>query len=171
MLDGEGVVGGRKSAERLARVRNAMKRNNNGKSKAGLNGVGVAAGPEANSTSRSSFPKGKNEDAKCAAGIIENVALLGTPLGASTARWERVSRVVHGRLINGYSKSDLILGLVFRAKSLSLNVAGVQKVCTRVLSEVTVPCVEWFVDGKRFEIRSGFSYLEIPVTGSRTSVL
>lgn len=54
--------------------------------------------------------------------------LLGTPVGASSEKWERVARVVHGRLINGYAKSDAILGLVYRAKSLSLSVAGVQKV-------------------------------------------
>lgn len=70
-------------------------------------------------------PKG---EARSAAGVIENVAILGAPIGASPARWQRISRIVHGRLINGYSKSDMILGLVFRAKSLSFSIAGVQKV-------------------------------------------
>lgn len=74
-------------------------------------------------------PKGDTKtEPRSAAGVIENVVLLGVPVGASSARWERVARVVHGRLINGFSKSDMILGLVFRARSLSLSVAGVQKV-------------------------------------------
>lgn len=73
-------------------------------------------------------PKDPKGEARCAAGVIENVAILGAPIGASPARWQRISRIVHGRLINGYSKSDMILGLVFRAKSLSFSIAGVQKV-------------------------------------------
>ncbi|CAN0228992.1 unnamed protein product, partial [Ectocarpus sp. 13 AM-2016] len=68
------------------------------------------------------------EEQVCAAGVIENVCLLGAPVGASAARWERVARMAHGRVINGYSKSDVIIGLVFRAKSLSLSVSGIQKV-------------------------------------------
>ena len=90
---------------------------------------------------RKCLPLGcKKGDARCAAGIIENVCLLGAPLGASAARWERAARVVHGRIINGYSKSDIILGLVFRAKSLSLSVAGIQKV-RQTLSRTMCVCV------------------------------
>ena len=70
----------------------------------------------------------KKSDAKCAAGVIENVCMLEAPVGASSARWERVARMVHGRIVNGYSESDIILGLVFRAKSLSLSVSGIQTV-------------------------------------------
>lgn len=107
--------------DKVRRLKNAVTPNNNGKSKAGLNGVGLAgkSGPRG---------AGGGNDAKNAAGVIENVCLLGAPVGASAARWERVARIVHGRIINGYSRSDIILGLVFRAKSLSLSVAGVQKV-------------------------------------------
>ncbi|CAN0502365.1 unnamed protein product, partial [Ectocarpus sp. 8 AP-2014] len=95
--------------------------------KAGLNGVGVSGG-SSNSGGGGSSSSSKNE-AKCAAGVIENVCLLGAPVGATAARWERVARMAHGRVINGYSKSDVIIGLVFRAKSLSLSVSGIQKVC------------------------------------------
>eukprot|EP00904_Undaria_pinnatifida_P012334 jgi/Undpi1/8230/HiC_scaffold_25.g10700.m1 len=99
---------------KMTRLKNVVTPDNRGKSRVGLNGVGVPASSGGGSGG--------------GAGIIENVCLLGAPLGASSARWERVARMVHGRIINGYSKSDIILGLVFRAKSLSLSVAGIQKV-------------------------------------------
>eukprot|EP00903_Cladosiphon_okamuranus_P012128 g11379.t1 len=117
-----------RSRSKMTRLKNAVAPDNKGKSKAGLSGVGVSGG-------RSGGGGGGGggssvNDAKCAAGVIENVCLLGAPVGASATRWERVARVVHGRIVNGYSKSDIILGLVFRAKSLSLSVAGIQKVPT-----------------------------------------
>lgn len=113
---------------KMTRLKNAVTRDNRGKSKTGLHGVGPSGG----TVNKSGTAGGtvKNESgAMCAAGVIENVCLLGAPVGATSARWERVARVVHGRIINGYSKSDIILGLVFRAKSLSLSVAGIQKAC------------------------------------------
>lgn len=127
--------GAASSRSKLTRMKNAVTPNNKGKSKVGLNGVGVSS-TQRNSTSGSGSAasggarksSSKVNEARCAAGVIENVCLLGAPLGASAARWERVAKVVHGRIINGYSKSDIILGLVFRAKSLSLSIAGVQKV-------------------------------------------
>lgn len=128
-------AGSSSSRSKMARLKNAVTPDNRGKSKAGLNGVGMSGGKGGGGGSNVN-------DAKCAAGVIENVCLLGAPVGASTARWERVARIVHGRIVNGYSKSDIILGLVFRAKSLSLSVSGIQKVgkCGRVLASfVCVP--------------------------------
>ena len=112
------------SSSKMTRLRNAVRPDNKGKGKAGLSGGGMSGGGGGGGGGGGS----KVNDAKCAAGVIENVCLLGAPVGASTARWERVARVVHGRIVNGYSKSDIILGLVFRAKSLSLSVSGIQKV-------------------------------------------
>ncbi|CAM9239149.1 unnamed protein product [Pylaiella littoralis] len=113
---------------KMTRLKNAVTRDNRGKSKTGLHSVGPSGGT-VNKKSGTAGGTVKNESgAMCAAGVIENVCLLGAPVGATSARWERVARVVHGRIINGYSKSDIILGLVFRAKSLSLSVAGIQKV-------------------------------------------
>lgn len=120
---------------KMTRLKNAVTPNNKGKSKAGLNGVGVSAGSRNSSSGRGSSRENK---ARCAAGVIENVCILGAPMGASTARWERVARMVHGRVINGYSKSDILLGLIFRAKSLSLSVAGIQKVRAPLCSEVFI---------------------------------
>ncbi|CAM9517186.1 unnamed protein product [Choristocarpus tenellus] len=72
--------------------------------------------------------RGASGEARSAAGILDNVVLLGAPIGVNPGRWVRARRVVHGRLINGYSSRDLTLGLVFRAKSLSIGVAGTQAV-------------------------------------------
>lgn len=124
-LEDESTLGNHKNSERIRRLRNAMKLSNNGKSKAGLGGVGVNASADPHTEPSINS---KKSEARCAAGLIENVALLGAPVSGSPARWERVARIVHGRIVNGFSKSDVILGLVFRAKSLSLSVAGVQKV-------------------------------------------
>lgn len=110
---------------KMTRLKNAVTPDNRGKSKAGLNGVGVSGG---NSNSGGGGSSSSKNEARCAAGVIENVCLLGAPVGATAARWERVARMAHGRVINGYSKSDVIIGLVFRAKSLSLSVSGIQKV-------------------------------------------
>lgn len=131
------------SRSKMTRFKNAVTPDNKGKSKAGLNGGRVSGGNSGGGGRGRGSGGSKENDAKCAAGMIENVCLLGAPVGASTARWERVARVVHGRIVNGYSKSDIILGLVFRAKSLSLSVSGIQKVGTtvRVLSRSCVfPC-------------------------------
>lgn len=138
----DGSSAGASGRSKMTRLKNVVTPDNKGKSKVGLNGVGVSAsggggggggsgGRRAGgggSGSGNGGGKSNKGEARCAAGIIENVCLLGAPLGASAARWERVARMVHGRIINGYSKSDIILGLVFRAKSLSLSVAGIQKV-------------------------------------------
>ncbi|CAM9401962.1 unnamed protein product [Phaeothamnion confervicola] len=68
--------------------------------------------------------KGRGHDeARPAAGIIENVILFGAPVGVGNDRWERANRIVHGRMINAYSSKDWILGLIYRAKSLSLKVS------------------------------------------------
>lgn len=115
--------------ERRSRVRDTASPPLNRKSKTGLSGGAMTPGTaDADTATRKPSPGDPKNEARCAAGVIENVVLLGAPVGASRTRWQRVSRMVHGRLVNGYAKSDMILGLVFRAKSLSLSVAGVQKV-------------------------------------------
>ena len=48
------------------------------------------------------------------AGIVENAVLLGAPLSLRRERWAMARAAVSGRLINGYSRNDWILGLVYR---------------------------------------------------------
>lgn len=48
-------------------------------------------------------------------GIIENVIMLGAPVGLNHHRWCMVRSVVAGRLVNGYSSKDWVLGITYRA--------------------------------------------------------
>ena len=56
--------------------------------------------------------------------IVENAVLLGAPVAAHPARWAMARRAVAGRLVNGYSRSDWILGVVFRASGGFVRPAG-----------------------------------------------
>ncbi|XP_075462152.1 transmembrane and coiled-coil domain-containing protein 4 isoform X2 [Ascaphus truei] len=61
-------------------------------------------------------------------GIIEDVVLLGAPVEGDAKKWEPLTRVVAGRIINGYSRGDWLLSFVYRSSSVKLNVAGLQPV-------------------------------------------
>ncbi len=52
-----------------------------------------------------------------AAGLLEHVVLLGTPVSLRPERWAALRSVVAGRVINGYSNNDWTLGIVYRAHS------------------------------------------------------
>jgi hypothetical protein len=49
-----------------------------------------------------------------AAGIVEHAVLLGTPIALRPERWAMARAVVSGRLINGFSHKDWLLGVVYR---------------------------------------------------------
>lgn len=51
-----------------------------------------------------------------AAGLVERVVLLGTPIGIKDMNWEATRKVVAGRYVNVYSTNDWMLGIAFRAK-------------------------------------------------------
>lgn len=61
-------------------------------------------------------------------GIIEDVVLLGAPVEGDAKRWKPLTRVVAGRIINGYCRGDWLLSFVYRSSSVKLNVAGLQPV-------------------------------------------
>mmetsp|Transcript_19441 Transcript_19441/g.36305 ORF Transcript_19441/g.36305 Transcript_19441/m.36305 type:complete len:1551 (-) Transcript_19441:468-5120(-) len=50
------------------------------------------------------------------ASIVEDAILMGTPNHVSLKSWEACRRVVAGRIINCYSRKDLILSLMFQLK-------------------------------------------------------
>ncbi|CAM9151631.1 unnamed protein product, partial [Chrysoparadoxa australica] len=52
--------------------------------------------------------QGGQEKGRSAAGIVETVVLLGTASGLRKDKWEKAVSVVHGRLVNGYSRKDII---------------------------------------------------------------
>ncbi|XP_066994229.2 transmembrane and coiled-coil domain-containing protein 4 [Anabrus simplex] len=76
-------------------------------------------------------------------GIIEDAILLGTPVSGSPKDWEKLMRVVSGKIVNGYCKSDWLLKFLYRTLSISNDVAGLQpiecknrRMCNINLSEI-----------------------------------
>eukprot|EP01038_Epipyxis_sp_PR26KG_P014831 gene14831-19925_t len=45
--------------------------------------------------------------------LIQDVVLLGSPICAKSPHWKSIRGLVNGRLINGYSTNDLVLGVVY----------------------------------------------------------
>lgn len=60
--------------------------------------------------------------------LVQDAVLLGTPVSATSKQWSNIRAVVGGRLINGYSNSDLILGLIYRYQRFNFTVAGISPV-------------------------------------------
>lgn len=76
-------------------------------------------------------------------GIIQDAILLGTPVTGSPRDWQPLTRVVAGKIVNGYCKSDWLLKFLYRTLSISSEVAGLQPVefndrrmCNVNLSEI-----------------------------------
>ncbi|KAI6234131.1 hypothetical protein M3Y99_00847700 [Aphelenchoides fujianensis] len=57
-------------------------------------------------------------------GVIQDVILLGAPVSASSAQWQQISKVVGGRIINGYCESDWLLRFLYRTMSVQFAIAG-----------------------------------------------
>lgn len=51
------------------------------------------------------------------AGVVENAVLLGAPVSIRQERWRMAGASVSGRFINGYSRNDWVLGIVYRGGS------------------------------------------------------
>ncbi|XP_070587308.1 transmembrane and coiled-coil domain-containing protein 4-like, partial [Erythrolamprus reginae] len=62
-------------------------------------------------------------------GIIEDVVLLGAPVEGDPKSWKLITKVISGRIINGFCRGDWLLRYVYRTASIQLNVAGLQPVC------------------------------------------
>uniref|UniRef100_A0A672J3E3 Transmembrane and coiled-coil domains 4 n=1 Tax=Salarias fasciatus TaxID=181472 RepID=A0A672J3E3_SALFA len=61
-------------------------------------------------------------------GVVEDVVLLGAPVDGSEKAWERMARVVAGKIVNGYCRGDWLLGFLYRSSAAQLSVAGLQPV-------------------------------------------
>ncbi|KAK9954607.1 hypothetical protein ABG768_016659 [Culter alburnus] len=61
-------------------------------------------------------------------GVVEDVVLLGAPVDGSEKTWQRLSRVVAGKIVNGYCRGDWLLGYLYRSSSVQLSVAGLQPI-------------------------------------------
>ncbi|XP_076015403.1 transmembrane and coiled-coil domain-containing protein 4 [Genypterus blacodes] len=61
-------------------------------------------------------------------GVVEDVVLLGAPVEGTEKAWERMTRVVAGKIVNGYCRGDWLLGFLYRSSSAQLSVAGLQPI-------------------------------------------
>lgn len=61
-------------------------------------------------------------------GMIGDVILLGAPVSASVEHWKHMSRIVSGKIVNGYSSSDWMLKFLYRTSSAAIHVAGLQEI-------------------------------------------
>uniref|UniRef100_A0A3P8PRD0 Transmembrane and coiled-coil domains 4 n=1 Tax=Astatotilapia calliptera TaxID=8154 RepID=A0A3P8PRD0_ASTCA len=61
-------------------------------------------------------------------GVVEDVVLLGAPVDGSEKAWERMARVVAGKIVNGYSRGDWLLGFLYRSSAAQLSVAGLHPI-------------------------------------------
>ncbi|XP_028196753.1 transmembrane and coiled-coil domain-containing protein 4-like isoform X1 [Glycine soja] len=61
--------------------------------------------------------------------LVEKVVLLGAPIPIMDENWEATRKMVAGRFVNAYSRTDWMLGVAFRASSLlTKGLAGIQPV-------------------------------------------
>ncbi|XP_035015778.1 transmembrane and coiled-coil domain-containing protein 4 [Hippoglossus stenolepis] len=61
-------------------------------------------------------------------GMVEDVVLLGAPVDGSEKAWERMARVVAGKIVNGYCRGDWLLGFLYRSSAAQFSVAGLQPI-------------------------------------------
>ncbi|XP_005815550.2 transmembrane and coiled-coil domain-containing protein 4 [Xiphophorus maculatus] len=61
-------------------------------------------------------------------GVVEDVVLLGAPVDGSEKSWERMVKVVAGRIVNGYCRGDWLLGFLYRSSAAQMSVAGLQPI-------------------------------------------
>ena len=67
-------------------------------------------------------------DASVYSDMVQDVVLLGAPISTDSKNWKEIRSIISGRLINGYSTNDLVLGIVYRYERFKYNVSGVQPV-------------------------------------------
>ncbi|KAM8864589.1 transmembrane and coiled-coil domain-containing protein 4 isoform 2-T2 [Spinachia spinachia] len=61
-------------------------------------------------------------------GVVEDVVLLGAPVDGSEKAWAKMTRVVAGKIVNGYCRGDWLLGFLYRSSAAQMSVAGLQPI-------------------------------------------
>ncbi|KFM71037.1 Transmembrane and coiled-coil domain-containing protein 4, partial [Stegodyphus mimosarum] len=61
-------------------------------------------------------------------GIIEDAILLGAPVSAHVQSWKDFSKVVNGKIVNGYCRGDWLLKFLYRTSSATMKIAGLQPI-------------------------------------------
>lgn len=72
-------------------------------------------------------------------GLVQNVVLLGAAISPSNDDFVKARSVVSGRFVNAYSRSDWILGFLFRASGSGLNVLGLKPALVKMSSKDNLP--------------------------------
>ncbi|KAI4327693.1 hypothetical protein L6164_020122 [Bauhinia variegata] len=67
-------------------------------------------------------------ETESSAELVERVVLLGAPISIKDENWDAARKMVAGRFINAYSRSDWMLGIAFRASLLTQGLAGIQPI-------------------------------------------
>ncbi|KAL0589552.1 hypothetical protein ABG067_002456 [Albugo candida] len=96
--------------------------------------VGINAKASGNSVD------GSHTEANCL-GIIENAVFLGTPVPASVEEWESIRSVVAGRIINGFSKNDWMLALMYRYQGWAFTCAGIAPLEAKYIENVDLSSI------------------------------
>ena len=60
--------------------------------------------------------------------IIQNAFILGGPVPVNEQEWNYCRNEVTGRLVNGYSNNDYVLGVIYRYEKWRVRVAGIAPV-------------------------------------------
>lgn len=53
-------------------------------------------------------------------GVVDTVYLLGAPVPSDDQQWATVASVVGGEIFNCYSRTDWVLGLMYRTANLKV---------------------------------------------------
>ncbi|KAB5567011.1 hypothetical protein GE09DRAFT_1109009 [Coniochaeta sp. 2T2.1] len=61
-------------------------------------------------------------------GLVENVVFIGAPIPSNREHWLMMRSVVSGKMFNVYSENDYILAFLYRATSMQLGIAGLQRI-------------------------------------------
>ncbi|XP_015784542.1 transmembrane and coiled-coil domain-containing protein 4 isoform X2 [Tetranychus urticae] len=84
-------------------------------------------------------------------GIIEDVILLGAPVAGNAQQWKQFSRVVSGRVVNGYCRGDWLLKFLYRTSTATLKIAGLgpvdwnnRRMCNIDLSEIVSGHMDYY---------------------------
>ena len=72
-------------------------------------------------------------------GKVQDVYILGAPVpSAAIGQWKEICAVAAGRVVNGYSGNDWILGVLERGTSFKAGIAGIQEVKVNGLENVNL---------------------------------
>jgi hypothetical protein len=68
--------------------------------------------------------------------MIQDVYIFGAPVTIDPALWASIRRLVAGRLVNGYSTNDYVLGVICRVSNMSWKVAGLHPIDAKGVENV-----------------------------------